>query len=160
MYALSDFSPPPPFYQHFVEITDDQFDFHTYCMRKMTLRSYVDLLKLEDVLRQHRFYFKAARIAIQIYLTVHDKPLTDNSKESQEDTGQSVCVSVFFCLSVFVHACASTGIFYIKENKFWGFFLLLQFFTFLNIATYFPNRQIVKTCGILTGEQNTWNVSS
>uniref|UniRef100_A0A669EYS0 N-alpha-acetyltransferase 15, NatA auxiliary subunit a n=2 Tax=Oreochromis TaxID=8139 RepID=A0A669EYS0_ORENI len=72
--------------RHFVEITDDQFDFHTYCMRKMTLRSYVDLLKLEDVLRQHPFYYKAARTAIQIYLTLHDKPLTDDNKESQADT--------------------------------------------------------------------------
>lgn len=75
--------------QHFVEITDDQFDFHTYCMRKMTLRSYVDLLKLEDVLRQHPFYYKAARTAIQIYLALHDKPLTDDNKESQADTGQT-----------------------------------------------------------------------
>ncbi|XP_029918006.1 N-alpha-acetyltransferase 15, NatA auxiliary subunit a [Myripristis murdjan] len=72
--------------RHFVEITDDQFDFHTYCMRKMTLRSYVDLLKLEDVLRQHPFYYKAARTAIQIYLALHDKPLADDSKESQADT--------------------------------------------------------------------------
>ncbi|MEQ2185420.1 hypothetical protein GOODEAATRI_017957, partial [Goodea atripinnis] len=77
-------------YKHFVEITDDQFDFHTYCMRKMTLRSYVDLLKLEDVLRQHPFYYKAARTAIQIYLALHDKPLTDDNKESQADTGQSL----------------------------------------------------------------------
>uniref|UniRef100_A0A671VCR2 N-alpha-acetyltransferase 15, NatA auxiliary subunit a n=1 Tax=Sparus aurata TaxID=8175 RepID=A0A671VCR2_SPAAU len=72
--------------RHFVEITDDQFDFHTYCMRKMTLRSYVDLLKLEDVLRQHPFYYKAARTAIQMYLALHDKPLTDDSKESQANT--------------------------------------------------------------------------
>ena len=42
--------------RHFAEIVEDQFDFHTYCMRKMTLRSYVDLLRLEDVLRSHRFY--------------------------------------------------------------------------------------------------------
>ncbi|KAL7886236.1 hypothetical protein AOLI_G00065310 [Acnodon oligacanthus] len=69
--------------RHFVEITDDQFDFHTYCMRKMTLRSYVALLKLEDVLRVHPFYFKAARIAIEIYLKLHDNPLSDDSKESQ-----------------------------------------------------------------------------
>ncbi|CAG5993813.1 unnamed protein product [Menidia menidia] len=75
-----------PLFQHFVEITDDQFDFHTYCMRKMTLRSYVDLLKLEDVLRQHPFYYKAARSAIQIYLALHDKPLKDDNKESQADT--------------------------------------------------------------------------
>lgn len=71
-----------------MEITDDQFDFHTYCMRKMTLRSYVDLLKLEDVLRQHPFYYKAARSAIQIYLLLHDRPLSDDSKESQAHTGQ------------------------------------------------------------------------
>lgn len=72
--------------RHFVEITDDQFDFHTYCMRKITLRSYVDLLKLEDVLRQHPFYFKAARIAIEIYLKLHDNPLTDENKELEADT--------------------------------------------------------------------------
>ncbi|XP_010782205.1 N-alpha-acetyltransferase 15, NatA auxiliary subunit-like, partial [Notothenia coriiceps] len=72
--------------RHFVEITDDQFDFHTYCMRKMTLRSYVDLLKLEDVLRMHPFYYKAATSAIQIYLSLHDNPLTDDSKELQADT--------------------------------------------------------------------------
>uniref|UniRef100_A0A672Z0L7 N-alpha-acetyltransferase 15, NatA auxiliary subunit n=1 Tax=Sphaeramia orbicularis TaxID=375764 RepID=A0A672Z0L7_9TELE len=76
--------------RHFVEITDDQFDFHTYCMRKMTLRSYVDLLKLEDVLRQHPFYYKAARTAIQIYLDLHDKPLTDDSKESQNLTDKEL----------------------------------------------------------------------
>uniref|UniRef100_A0A8C1T8Y2 N(alpha)-acetyltransferase 15, NatA auxiliary subunit a n=1 Tax=Cyprinus carpio TaxID=7962 RepID=A0A8C1T8Y2_CYPCA len=70
---------------HFVEITDDQFDFHTYCMRKMTLRSYVDLLNLEDVLRMHPFYFKAARTAIEIYLSLHDNPLSDDNKESQAD---------------------------------------------------------------------------
>ncbi|KAL7889654.1 hypothetical protein AOLI_G00019120 [Acnodon oligacanthus] len=73
--------------RHFVEITDDQFDFHTYCMRKMTLRSYVDLLKLEDVLRMHPFYYKAASTAIQIYLNLHDNPLIDDSKELQADTG-------------------------------------------------------------------------
>uniref|UniRef100_A0A8C1MLZ4 N-alpha-acetyltransferase 15, NatA auxiliary subunit-like n=1 Tax=Cyprinus carpio TaxID=7962 RepID=A0A8C1MLZ4_CYPCA len=73
--------------RHFVEITDDQFDFHTYCMRKMTLRSYVDLLKLEDVLRMHPFYFKASQTAILIYLNLHDNPLTDDSKELQADTG-------------------------------------------------------------------------
>ncbi|XP_023649340.2 N-alpha-acetyltransferase 16, NatA auxiliary subunit-like [Paramormyrops kingsleyae] len=69
--------------RHFFEITDDQFDFHTYCMRKMTLRAYVDLLKLEDVLRRHSFYFKAARCAIEIYLKLHDNPLTDESKQQE-----------------------------------------------------------------------------
>lgn len=54
--------------RHFAEIIEDQFDFHTYCMRKMTLRSYVGLLRLEDVLREHPFYFKAAKCAIEVSL--------------------------------------------------------------------------------------------
>lgn len=56
----------------------------------MTLRSYVDLLKLEDVLRMHPFYFKAARTAIEIYLSLHDNPLSDDNKESQADNGTFV----------------------------------------------------------------------
>ena len=35
----------------FADITEDQFDFHQYCMRKMTLSKYVDMLRLEDELR-------------------------------------------------------------------------------------------------------------
>ncbi|XP_017912288.1 PREDICTED: N-alpha-acetyltransferase 16, NatA auxiliary subunit isoform X3 [Capra hircus] len=69
--------------RHFSEITDDQFDFHTYCMRKMTLRAYVDLLRLEDILRRHGFYFKAARSAIEIYLKLYDNPLTSESKQER-----------------------------------------------------------------------------
>ncbi|KAB7503295.1 hypothetical protein Anas_05599 [Armadillidium nasatum] len=53
---------------HFTEIIEDQFDFHTYCMRKMTLRSYLELLRLEDILRNNRFYWDAAKIAIKIYI--------------------------------------------------------------------------------------------
>lgn len=72
--------------RHFSEIIEDQFDFHTYCMRKMTLRSYVGLLRLEDVLRSHPFYFKAARCAIEVYLRLHDKPLKDETAEQEFNT--------------------------------------------------------------------------
>ncbi|KAL4230867.1 N-alpha-acetyltransferase 15 [Mactra antiquata] len=71
--------------RHFTEIIEDQFDFHTYCMRKMTLRAYVGLLRLEDVLRRHPFYFKAAKIAIEIYLHLHDHPLSDNDADKLFD---------------------------------------------------------------------------
>ncbi|KAJ4450875.1 N-alpha-acetyltransferase 15, NatA auxiliary subunit, partial [Periplaneta americana] len=74
--------------RHFSEIIEDQFDFHTYCMRKMTLRSYVGLLRLEDVLRAHPFYFKAARCAIEVYLRLHDKPLKDETAEQEFNTGK------------------------------------------------------------------------
>ncbi|RWS22918.1 N-alpha-acetyltransferase 15: NatA auxiliary subunit-like protein, partial [Leptotrombidium deliense] len=72
--------------RHFAEITEDQFDFHTYCMRKMTLRSYVGLLRLEDVLKSHSFYFRAAKIAIDVYLRLYDKPLGDSDVSENINT--------------------------------------------------------------------------
>ncbi|XP_058812640.1 N-alpha-acetyltransferase 15, NatA auxiliary subunit [Topomyia yanbarensis] len=72
--------------RHFSEIIEDQFDFHTYCMRKMTLRSYVGLLRLEDVLRRHPFYFIAAKCAIEVYVRLFDKPLPAESAEEELDT--------------------------------------------------------------------------
>lgn len=43
---------------HFSDFAEDQFDFHSYCVRKMTLRSYVDLLRMEDRLYGHKYFFK------------------------------------------------------------------------------------------------------
>jgi len=76
--------------RHFVEIIEDQFDFHTYCMRKMTLRSYVGLLRLEDVLRSHPFYFTAAKCAIQVYLHLHDHPPHDEQSEEELQAGKTI----------------------------------------------------------------------
>ncbi|GLG97471.1 NMDA receptor-regulated protein 1 [Gryllus bimaculatus] len=82
--------------RHFSEIIEDQFDFHTYCMRKMTLRSYVGLLRLEDVLRAHPFYFKAAKCAIEVYLRLHDKPVQDETAQQELNTA---CASRAFWLT-------------------------------------------------------------
>lgn len=72
--------------RHFQEIIEDQFDFHSYCMRKMTLCSYVDMLRLEDRVKSHPFFFKAAVTAIQVYLRLHDKPLSDLDSDSNVNT--------------------------------------------------------------------------
>jgi len=73
--------------RHFSEIIEDQFDFHTYCMRKMTLKAYVDLLRLENKLRSHKFYEKIAAVAINTYIRLFDKPLEemDRSNEKTSD---------------------------------------------------------------------------
>ncbi|GMS89367.1 hypothetical protein PENTCL1PPCAC_11542, partial [Pristionchus entomophagus] len=60
--------------QHFVGIYEDQFDFHTYCLRKSTLCAYIRLLRLEDKIRDHEFFYKAAKMAIKIYLRIVDRP--------------------------------------------------------------------------------------
>ncbi|KAI5478629.1 hypothetical protein MNV49_004771 [Pseudohyphozyma bogoriensis] len=60
----------------FQEVEEDQYDFHTYCLRKMTLRAYINLLRYSDQVRSHPRYFNAAKGAIEIYLALHDDPST------------------------------------------------------------------------------------
>ena len=59
--------------KHFSDIVEDQFDFHTYCVRKMTLRAYVRMLRLEDSVWGHAFYVKAAHGVLETYLRIVDK---------------------------------------------------------------------------------------
>mmetsp|Transcript_31747 Transcript_31747/g.90154 ORF Transcript_31747/g.90154 Transcript_31747/m.90154 type:complete len:895 (+) Transcript_31747:199-2883(+) len=69
--------------KHFADFIEDQFDFHSYCVRKMTLRSYISLLKLEDRILSNRFYSRAALAAIDVYLDLHRNP--DNSEADREN---------------------------------------------------------------------------
>ncbi|GJV74506.1 N-terminal acetyltransferase A complex auxiliary subunit NAA15-like protein [Tanacetum coccineum] len=50
---------------HYADIIEDQFDFHSYCLRKMTLRSYIEVLRFQDRLHAHRYFRKAAVRAIR-----------------------------------------------------------------------------------------------
>ncbi|KAK4152061.1 hypothetical protein C8A00DRAFT_44835 [Chaetomidium leptoderma] len=53
---------------------EDQFDFHSFSLRKGQIRAYIDLVRWEDQLREHPFYFRAALDAVNLYLSMHDKP--------------------------------------------------------------------------------------
>ncbi|KAL2207124.1 N-terminal acetyltransferase A, auxiliary subunit [Sarocladium strictum] len=53
---------------------EDQFDFHSFSLRKGQLRAYIDMIRWEDHLRDHPFYSRAALGAIDIYLNMADKP--------------------------------------------------------------------------------------
>lgn len=67
---------------------DDQLDFHSYCTRKFTLRDYIDMVRWEDGIREHRAYIASSLKAIGIYLAVHDDPTLsdpDRKGKSAED---------------------------------------------------------------------------
>lgn len=59
---------------HFNTWIEDQYDFHTYCLRKMTLCSYIRLMRMEDTLRNADYYYQGAKLAIKIYLRMIDRP--------------------------------------------------------------------------------------
>jgi len=73
--------------KHFTDIIEDQFDFHTYCVRKMTLRAYVHMLRMEDAVHSHIFYVRAALGAIETYVALVDKPKQDAAAAAADEDG-------------------------------------------------------------------------
>ncbi|KAF2094556.1 TPR-like protein [Rhizodiscina lignyota] len=59
--------------------TEDQFDFHGFSLRKGQVRSYVDMVKWEDHLRDHPFFARAGLSAVKIYIMLHDNPALKKS---------------------------------------------------------------------------------
>ncbi|KAI0398965.1 tetratricopeptide [Xylaria palmicola] len=57
---------------------EDQFDFHSFSLRKGQIRAYVDMIRWEDKLREHPFYTRAALGAIAAYLGIHDSKAATN----------------------------------------------------------------------------------
>jgi len=63
----------------------------------------VGLLRLEDVLRAHPFYFKAAKCAMEVYLRLHDYPLPDPAQTQEIDTGEFYYLLILSILFYFKH---------------------------------------------------------
>ncbi|PIA65249.1 hypothetical protein AQUCO_00100614v1 [Aquilegia coerulea] len=70
--------------KHYADMTEDQFDFHSYCLRKMTLRSYVEMLKFQDRLHSHSYFHKAASGAIRCYIKLYDSPPKSANEEDDD----------------------------------------------------------------------------
>jgi len=60
--------------KHYEDYHEDQFDFHSYCIRKVTMRAYCDLLRFEDDLWGLPHYGRAAEEIAKIHLHIHDNP--------------------------------------------------------------------------------------
>ena len=67
---------------------EDQFDFHSFSLRKGQIRAYVEMMRWEDHLREHPFYTCAALSAIDVYIKIHDKPLTNGTNGSADANGE------------------------------------------------------------------------
>ncbi|XP_062157189.1 N-terminal acetyltransferase A complex auxiliary subunit NAA15 [Alnus glutinosa] len=70
--------------KHYADITEDQFDFHSYCLRKMTLRAYVEMLRFQDRLHSHAYFHKAAAGAIRCYIKLYDSPPKSTAEEDDD----------------------------------------------------------------------------
>jgi tetratricopeptide (TPR) repeat protein len=70
--------------KHFDEIYDDEFDFHSYCLRKMTLKAYLEMIEFHDKIRCQKFYFKAACSAVKTYIALFDAPYVPEIENTEK----------------------------------------------------------------------------
>jgi peptide alpha-N-acetyltransferase len=64
---------------------DDQFDFHSFSLRKGQIRAYVDMVKWEDYLREHPMFTRAAVSAVRVFLLLADDPSLAMTKANGTD---------------------------------------------------------------------------
>ncbi|RSL99507.1 hypothetical protein CEP52_009694 [Fusarium oligoseptatum] len=65
---------------------EDQFDFHSFSLRKGQIRAYVDMIRWEDHVRDHPFFSRAALDAIEVYLKLADKPSANGVNGAEDET--------------------------------------------------------------------------
>lgn len=61
--------------KHFNDMYDDQYDFHGYSLRKLTLNAYIDMLNYYDKSWAHHWFVRASLGIIDTYIEVFDKSL-------------------------------------------------------------------------------------
>ena len=66
---------------------EDQFDFHTFSLRKGQIRAYVDMIRWEDRLREDPFFSRSAISAAKIYAMLHDHPHLANEHMTNGTNG-------------------------------------------------------------------------
>lgn len=76
--------------KHYSDMAEDEFDFAFYCLRKMTLRAYVDFLRLEDRIKGHWFFRRMCCGMIPLLLRVAkgevtESPTTPSKKNRKKD---------------------------------------------------------------------------
>lgn len=72
-------------YNIFETWQEDQFDFHSFSLRKGQIRAYIDMIRWEDRSREHPFYSRAAIAATRVYLHLHDHPDAAKKTEALAD---------------------------------------------------------------------------
>ncbi|EEQ38244.1 putative N-terminal acetyltransferase A complex subunit [Clavispora lusitaniae] len=73
----------------FKKYRSDEFDFHSYCMRRGTPRDYVETLQWEDRLHSTPIYIRAVKGLTSLYWEVWEAQQIQNEKEDPKDKKKS-----------------------------------------------------------------------
>eukprot|EP00917_Polyrhabdina_sp_WS-2016_P014394 GHVP01031488.1.p1 GENE.GHVP01031488.1~~GHVP01031488.1.p1 ORF type:complete len:939 (+),score=174.17 GHVP01031488.1:38-2854(+) len=72
---------------YYEDISHDQFDFHNYCLRKMTYRTYITFLRSEEAVFSHKGYLRAARELTNLYKRICSGEIQTDVVKSQKSQG-------------------------------------------------------------------------
>jgi len=64
----------------FNDWVEDQFDFHTYCLRKSTLRAYVEMIRWGDGIRGQAYHVRAAKNLVRVYKCLHEERVAEEKR--------------------------------------------------------------------------------
>ncbi|KAM0488648.1 hypothetical protein ACHAP7_000690 [Fusarium lateritium] len=67
---------------------EDQFDFHSFSLRKGQIRAYIDMMRWENHVRDHPFFSRAALDAVEVYLKLADKPSANGVNGADGEDGE------------------------------------------------------------------------
>jgi len=70
--------------KHFTDFMEDQFDFHGFCIRKSTLRAYLDSVANLDNILAHKFFQRAGQGALRVLLRRLDSSENETVTESND----------------------------------------------------------------------------
>jgi len=74
----------------FKVFTNDQFDFHSYCMRRGTPRDYIDMLKWEDKLYGTPIYVRSVKGLSELYWEIYRGQQAEKSNEDPKSKKKKV----------------------------------------------------------------------
>ncbi|SGZ56775.1 CIC11C00000001883 [Sungouiella intermedia] len=74
----------------FKVFTNDQFDFHSYCMRRGTPRDYIDMLKWEDKLYGTPIYVRSVKGLSELYWEIYRGQQAEKSNEDPKSKKKRV----------------------------------------------------------------------
>ena len=58
--------------KHFDEFKEDELDFANYCFRRLSLRPFVEFIRMQDKIRSHRNYRRSVKNCVRALLAVSD----------------------------------------------------------------------------------------
>jgi tetratricopeptide (TPR) repeat protein len=73
---------------HIEEMIEDQYDFHQYSLRKLVLRSYIEMLRFVDRIRSIHFYERAAKGLVRCYMILHENPSVKEHNKTQQEVDE------------------------------------------------------------------------